>query len=290
VILTGWQMQQPCWLCILLLTSICNLPLFCSADTGRKASHAGFPPPGSDQTAGRIANDGPDVVILHPRDEAELAVNDTLVVAAYISAFCVERLGKDLLGIQLFLNGILAVQEPLQVHGNDGNAQYHIFVPNLHPGQYDLVAVPWAPEQDVDDALVSIKVLSQEEHDHKTKESRSHDMPKNMLKCWGSTEHDWIGRFTNCEIGAPARETEEWCNTSCSETQQSESGSPSCSNLCAGHGLRLGADECVCNGDWFGEDCTHDVYSSAVHLPAKLHASCLESHRWLKAANLLEVS
>ena len=43
-------------------------------------------------------------------------------------------------GVRLELNGATVLEEPLLVHGNDGSAQYHVAMPGLTQGVYDLRA------------------------------------------------------------------------------------------------------------------------------------------------------
>ena len=43
-------------------------------------------------------------------------------------------------GVRLELNGATVLEEPLLVHGNDGSAQYHVAMPGLVPGVYELRA------------------------------------------------------------------------------------------------------------------------------------------------------
>jgi hypothetical protein len=241
------------------------------------------------ENAGRMATHGPDVVILHPPSGFELSESDTLVVAAYISAFCVEKLGTELLGIQLFINGMLAVQHALQVHGNDGDAQYHIFVPNLTPGKYELKAVPWAPGNAVDHAIVTITVVSREEFAEK-QQRLTQEQKKHTKRCWGRTDDDWTGRFTQCQAYPTSEASDEWCNISCAQTQYISSDTGPCSHACSGHGVHLPGNDCLCYGDWFGEKCELNVYSTSAFVPRTLDMSCLGSHRRLGAARMIKVS
>jgi len=43
-------------------------------------------------------------------------------------------------GVRLELNGATVLEEALLVHGNDGSAQYHVAMPGLTQGVYDLRA------------------------------------------------------------------------------------------------------------------------------------------------------
>jgi hypothetical protein len=43
-------------------------------------------------------------------------------------------------GVRLELNGATVLEEPLLVHGNDGSAQYHVAMPGLTPGVFELRA------------------------------------------------------------------------------------------------------------------------------------------------------
>jgi hypothetical protein len=263
---------------LVLVLLVWIIPAFCEKN-GQKI-----------ENAGRMATHGPDVVILHPPSGFELSESATLVVAAYISSFCVEKLGADLLGLHLFINGILAVQHPLQVHGNDGDAQYHIFVPNLTPGKYELKAVPWAPGNAVDHAIVTITVVSSEEF-AANQHRRAQEQTRYTTRCWGRTDDEWTGQFTKCQA-FPTNETssDEWCNISCAQAQHLGSDMISCSHACSGHGVHLPDNHCLCYGDWFGEKCEFNVYSTTAFVPRTLDMSCLGSHRRLAATQMIEVS
>ena len=78
--------------------------------------------------------------MLHPPDGFLVEDAAKLVVAFYVSSFCVARLGHELKGVRLEVNGAVIIEQDLLVHSNDGSAQYHAALPGLRAGVYHVNA------------------------------------------------------------------------------------------------------------------------------------------------------
>ncbi|KAJ1476935.1 hypothetical protein T484DRAFT_1907080, partial [Baffinella frigidus] len=128
----------------------------------------------------------------------------TVVAAFYVSSFCVQRLGAELLGVRLAINGRMVVEQPLLIHGNDGSAQYHVSIPGLPSGVFELrasLSLDAASSTTVDDAVSSIEVLAP--HTDDDDEQRPPASPSDA----GGSEWDGTGeRAWEMLIGGCSRE------------------------------------------------------------------------------------
>ena len=270
---------------------------------GRKTwSHAGA----------RFASDGPDVAILHPPDGANIPHSDEgFVLAAYISSFCVSRLGSSLKGMRLVVNGMVAAEQPLMVHGNDGSAQYHISMAGMPVGDYHIEATAIVDvegdgegevEVEVEGAMVDVRVVAGEETTRKGEgEGEGERREGQLFSCWGRTENELPGgRFAGCKglQGLVLDEADgssfggEVCDVSC------DSDGANCCSRCSGHGRCLRGGGCLCTGDWFGDGCALNAMSSSNYTPpASIRIdskgssdgidACSSTRRWLAATTAL---
>eukprot|EP00961_Rhodomonas_salina_P060380 810568-Rhodomonas_salina.4 len=196
---------------------------------------------------GRLAEDGPDIVMLHPPDGFIMDQGEKLVVAFYVSSFCIQRMGNTLKGVRLSINGAQALEEGLMIHGNDGSAQYHVDMPELAAGLYSLKATLWVDDSHASEtfgeasAVVEVLVPEAGEPDGggKEEEEKRRGGISHLARC----KRRRMSRDQSCSSdGQCARGEEEYGSEGLGED----------GSACSGHG-RSEDGVCWCEPDWFGE-------------------------------------
>ncbi|EKX51971.1 hypothetical protein GUITHDRAFT_134283 [Guillardia theta CCMP2712] len=242
---------------------------------------------------GLLAEEGPDIVILHPANDS--LVECPMMIAFYVSSFCVQRLGSRLTGVYLYLNQEKILESDLLVHGNDGSAQYHAVkhaccggwrgrltgelqeVPQLRAGVYEVHA--------------SLRMRQGSEH----LSARSAVTTFEVLA--PLQEEEAGGREGGEEEGEQEEAEEELEGRMFRRCAARE-------DVCREEKIKA---SCNCTGDWFGDDCNYNfmvnssyfpgmtahaletlVMSVAVHLK-NTPCSCRRVSEWYQARRVLEV-
>lgn len=193
------------------------------------------------------------------------------------------RLSTELLGAHLTINGRRVVEQPLQVHSNDGSAQYHVALPGLPAGVFELRASLWLdPESDAvtTDAVSFVEVLTAVPNDDE--ESRTVPSEITAGGGWDLSSDDEVG--WEALIGG--------CNAVqlTDAREESDKGAP---DTCLfggvwrpGPGGQGGA--CDCKGARFGERCEADAFADSQYTPreapARTRWGCVAAARWRQRA------